>query len=76
MDQSTFNRKPLQAEIMFDIDGRPNYWLGFICGLKRAFYGDAFSTEQEHQSWLSLADGDDQRVQERGSGYRDGLQAT
>jgi hypothetical protein len=73
MDESTFFQKLLHAEVMSDIE-RPEYWRGYIRGLQRAFYGEAFATQGEHQTWLSLAHSDDRQDRERGSGYRRGLQ--
>ena len=75
MDESTFKAKLLHAEIMSDVDNRPNYWRGYSRGLQRAYFGEAFGTEAEHQRWQSLADRDDQHDQDRGLGYLHGLRA-
>ena len=75
MDESTFTSKLIHAEIMSDIDGQPHYWRGYIRGLQRAFYGDAFATEADHELWQSYADQDDPQNQERGLGYLHGLEA-
>ena len=52
----------------------PYYWEGYQRGLRRAYYGEVFGTEEEHNLWLSLADDEvDESRRERGRGYRDGL---
>ena len=48
-----------------------DYWAGYQRGLRRAFHGERFGTDAEHQLWLSLSD---DRA-ELGRGYRDGLTA-
>ena len=75
MDESTFKSKLIHAEIMSDIDGRPYYWRGYIRGLQRAFFGEAFGTEADHELWQSFVDQDDPQNHERGLGYLDGLRA-
>jgi hypothetical protein len=75
MDESTFMQRLLHAEIMSDIADRRDYWRGYIRGLQRAFYGDAFGTGAEHELWQSLADREGRQNQDRGQGYRDGLGA-
>lgn len=75
MDEPTFNAKLLHAEIMLDIDGRADYWTGYRRGLQRAFHGEQFGTDAEHQYWLALADRDDEQSEDRGVGYFHGLRA-
>ena len=75
MDEATFKAKLFHAEIMSDVDNRPDYWRGYIRGLRRAYHGESFGTDQEHTLWLSLADRDTEQDQQRGLGYSDGLQA-
>jgi hypothetical protein len=76
MDESTFKSKLLHAEIMSDADNRPDYWRGYIRGLRRAYHGEAFGLEGEHDLWLAQADRDDEQSKERGLGYWHGLKAT
>lgn len=73
MDESTFNSKMVQAEVMCDI--RPDYWEGYMRGLRRAYHGEVFGTEVEHTLWSLMATSDDMQRQELGRGYRDGLVA-
>jgi len=73
MDESTFKSKLLHCEIMLAEDGRPDYWAGYRRGLRRAYHGERFGTDQEHDLWYSLADRDSEQDQQRGQGYRDGL---
>lgn len=73
MDEQTFNDCLSHADLMLDLYGRKNYWMGYRRGLRRAFYGDAFCTEDEHRLWLSLIHRPQWEVAERGRGYHDGL---
>ena len=73
MDVQTFKSKVFHAEVMRDIENRPDYWAGYCRGLQRAFHGEQFGTEEEHALWSSLADRDDMQNHERGCGYLDGL---
>jgi len=75
MNQSTFESKLLYAETTRDVDGRPDYWHGYMRGLRRAYHGEQFSTDEEHALWLALAYRDTRQDQERGRGYRDGFKA-
>ena len=52
---------------------RAEYWTGVQRGLRRAYHGEAFGTVQEHALWLAAAGSDDPIRQQRGQGYRDGL---
>jgi hypothetical protein len=73
MDEQTFKSKIFQAEVMRNIEHRPDYWAGYCRGLQRAFHGEEFGTEEEHAHWISLADKGDLQSHERGCGYLDGL---
>lgn len=75
MNESYFKSKMYKAKVMRDVDNRPDYWSGYVRGLRRAYHGERFGTDAEHQLWLSQADSDDRQRQERGLGYRDGLAA-
>ena len=39
MDEQTFKSKIFQAEVMRNIEHRPDYWAGYCRGLQRAFHG-------------------------------------
>ena len=73
MDEQTYKSKIFHAEVMRDIENRPDYWAGYCRGLQRAFHGEQFGTEEEHAHWISLADQGDMQSYERGHGYLDGL---
>ena len=75
MDEPTFKSKLLYAEMMLDVDDRPDYWAGYRRGLRRAYHGDRFVPDAEHESWLSLAERDSDQDQQRVLGYWDGLRA-
>ncbi len=49
------------------------YWAGYIRGLRRAYHGENFGTQEEHALWLSCVDSPDEMRKQRGQGYRDGL---
>lgn len=77
MTRETFTRemvKAMKAKIFAHRSNGPDYWEGYQRGLRRAYYGEVFGTEEEHNLWLSLADDEvDETRRERGRGYRDGL---
>jgi hypothetical protein len=72
MDEAAFRQKLYHANVMQEIHNH-DYWLGYAEGLQRAFYGEVFNTEEDHERWLSLLDSKDLHEQERGVGYRHGL---
>lgn len=75
MNKSQFEREMHRAAAMSAGGDRPDYWAGYVRGLRRAFHGERFGTESEHALWLAQADSQDDQRRERGQGYRDGLAA-
>lgn len=73
-NESKFKSLMLRAEALFRSD-RPDYYSGYQRGLRRAYHGDRFGTEDEHELWLSLVERRDHTNQERGDGYLAGLAA-
>lgn len=73
--KTTFETELRRAESMRAAGDRPDYWIGYERGLRRAFYGSSFGTDGEHETWMAAAnaDPDDRPRHERGLGYRDGL---
>lgn len=49
------------------------YWNGYQRGIRRAFHGNSFGTEDEHGQWCVLICEINPRRQSLGHGYRDGL---
>lgn len=75
MTEQKFKSEMRRAEIMrqeSDPD-RAEYWVGYIRGLRRAYHGDKFGTEDEHKAWFNALNGDHEYQKQRGRGYRDGL---
>ena len=54
----TFESEMLRAQAMQP--ERPEYWAGYIRGLRCAHHGEAFGTPEEHCLWLSLVADDDE----------------
>ena len=50
-----------------------SYWSGYMRGLRRAYHGENFGTEQEHEKHLSIIGHSDPMRDARGRGYRAGL---
>ena len=76
MDEARFMAEMDKAHVLRKSGARPDYWDGFTRGLRRAYHGALFGTEEEHAHWLSLAsDGGDESSRERGRGYREGMAA-
>ena len=64
-----------QAKLQHTIGDRPDYWAGYQRGLRRAFHGDDYGTEEEHTLWSRLAERPNPTHQEQGEGYLAGLAA-
>ena len=60
-----------RAKIM--ILQNPDYWQGYRKGLSRQYFGEEFSTEEEHWTWVKKAKSSDKSISEQGRGYLDGL---
>jgi hypothetical protein len=73
MDRQTFEQQMSKARIFAEAGDRPDYWQGVQRGLRRAYHGDNFGTDADHELWLSLADDTDSARAERGRGYRAGF---
>ena len=71
MEQKRFESMMLQADTMKTLSDKPDYFTGYLRGLRRLFHGTDFGTEAEHSQWLSMID-DDLR-QDMGHGYKDGF---
>jgi len=54
---------------------KSHYWLGYLRGIRRGFYGETFGTLTEHERYLALIEDADRTRRERGQGYRDGIDA-
>ncbi|RDH86362.1 MAG: hypothetical protein DIZ78_09335 [endosymbiont of Escarpia spicata] len=52
---------------------KPDYWAGYTRGLRRAYHGESFGTDEEHEQWLAAVDRPG--YEERGEGYLAGLAA-
>lgn len=52
-----------------------SWWWGFERGLRRAYHGSRYGTEEEHEKRLSLIDDPHEGRQQIGWGYRMGLRA-
>ena len=61
------------AETMLREDERPDYWKGYIRGLRRRHKGNDFVTADEHASWMNMIYEHDENRSQGGRGYRDGL---
>lgn len=71
MKNSVFEREMKRAQQQKNNEpDRGDYWMGYMRGMRRRHHGPDFSTDEEHQLWLS-ASGDAKRRQ-RSAGYRDG----
>lgn len=74
MVESDFQSRLRRAQLVLSItddQSRKEYLTGYMRGLRRAYHGEAFGTEDEHCRWLNL--GDDPGREDLGRGYRDGI---
>lgn len=74
MTYAQFTHEMLKAETFTRLGERPDYWRGYQRGLRRAYHGEAFGTDEEHAQWLEMLDSRGDARREMGLGYRDGLQ--
>jgi len=49
------------------------YWAGYIRGLRRAYHGERFGTNEEHARYMSAANSINESRKRLGVGYKDGL---
>ena len=70
MDQQSFEHEMAKAQAMRSAGDRPEYWAGYMRGLRRKYHGEDFGTDEEHRLWLT-ADGDTLR-RDLSAGYRAG----
>jgi len=67
-----FQSKMRLAEALADSGKPPEYYAGYMLGLRRHYHGEAFGTEEEHEKWLQLIGDEDEARREMGRGYVDG----
>jgi hypothetical protein len=73
MTKRQLNRKIVKAKTFRSVDDRAAYWKGYMRGLRLAYHGKEFETQEEHRKWMALVHDTDEIKQEMGKGYRDGL---
>jgi len=67
MERNKFESKMLKAKVLQGLTDLPDYWTGYMRGLRRVYYGEKFGTEEEHLRFS------DAIHSELGRGYTDGL---
>jgi hypothetical protein len=72
--QDEFDEILRRAETTY-AENAPLYWCGFRRGLRRAFLGQAASSQIDHFAWLDFYRDADPCVAELGRGSIDGLEA-
>ena len=70
MDMNTFEAEVYRARELKKVGKKPEYWTGYMHGLRRRFHGEDFGTVQEHRLWLTSNGNTLNRL--RSQGYRDG----
>lgn len=73
MTRQRLNHKIVKAKTFRSVDDRTAYWKGYMRGLRLAYHGKEFETQEEHRKWMALVDDTDEIKREMGKGYRDGL---
>jgi hypothetical protein len=75
MTEQKFKSEMRRAETMRGLADpmMAEYWAGYIRGLRRAYHGEKFGTDEEHEKWLSAANSRDESRKQRGRGYKYGL---
>lgn len=73
MEKSFFERCLKIADLYKAISNQSNFYIGYIRGIRRAYHGSAFGTEEEHEKYLNISESDpDINRQLLGIGYRIG----
>lgn len=49
-----FEHELTRAKTLQQAGDRPQYWAGYIRGLKEVYHGRKFGIDEEHEAWLSL----------------------
>jgi hypothetical protein len=70
MRESFFKAAMALAYKSIKANDRPQYYMGYMRGLRRRYHGERFGTNTEHKQWLTL-DGSYVRDEIR-KGYTDG----
>jgi len=73
MEKKVFESRMIQADTFKKVSDKPEYYSGYMRGLRRLFHGEAFGTDAEHALWSGLVDDSDEAREQRGQGYRDGF---
>jgi hypothetical protein len=74
MDRNAFENEIYKARELKKVGKKPEYWTGYMNGLRRRFFGEDFGTPQEHRIWLT---GNGNKLNKlRAQGYRDGYGCT
>lgn len=76
MTEQKFKSEMRRAQAMTSLESNPmmsEYWSGYQRGLRRAYHGSDFGTEEEHEAWSKAIKSTDPSRKQRGRGYRDGL---
>jgi len=55
------------------LNDRSAYWKGYMRGLRLAYHGKQFETQEEHNKWMAMIYDTDEVKREMGKGYRDGI---
>ena len=67
------SHKTVKAKTFRSVDDKVAYWKGYMRGLRLAYHGKKFETQEEHNKWMSLIYDEDEVKRERGKGSRDGM---
>jgi len=76
MNEGTFKRELGKAQTMQRLEADPMkaaYWRGYQRGIRRAYHGARFGTEEEHGRFMDAAQSEDEERAAIGRGYRDGF---
>lgn len=73
MNKEYFEQEMIRARTYQRLGDHPDYWAGYMRGLRRTFHGNNFGTQEEHEMWISFQNENDERRRWLGRGYVDGL---
>jgi hypothetical protein len=73
MTSKQSGHKTVKTKTSKFLNDRSAYWKGYMRGLRLAYHGKQFETQEEHNKWMAMIGDSDEVIREMGKGYRDGI---
>lgn len=73
MTRKQCHKHIVKTETFLGVHDRTAYWKGYMRGLRLAYHGKKFESQEEHKKWMDLVNDTDELKKEMGKGYRNGI---